>query len=387
VTFADIRYHAAMIDDRSRVLAYRDAIEQAVRPGDVVADLGTGTGLLAALCLEAGASRVHCVDRLPVIQLAKQLIDAQGWADRVVLHETEFDQVELRESVDVMVSEVLGSLGPGESSFASLARFRDRFLGPSGRIIPESLDVEAAPVTDAAFARYLSFDVARELGLDYEASTRLAVNQVHGHRVPPEALLGPPAPLHRIDFRSVAADEADVIDAAVTVPVEQAGELHGVAGWFTAQLFGDVSLSNGPGAAQSHWPNAFFPIAAPVSVLSGDMIDLGLRMDLSGADHFVFRWAVHVVRDGEEVAGSTQDTFTGQLLSSRQVHVAAGDVPARPTEQGLLARFVLDQTTGGGATGGDIVAAYAQHVGRPPDKVAPEVERMIRRCRQLGDLA
>ena len=54
--------HADMVFDKSRVAAYRDAINETVKPGDVVADLGSGTGLLSFLCLQAGAARVHAIE-------------------------------------------------------------------------------------------------------------------------------------------------------------------------------------------------------------------------------------------------------------------------------------------------------------------------------------
>ena len=59
--------HADMVFDKSRVAAYRDAINETVKPGDVVADLGSGTGLLSFLCLQAGAARVHAIERSDVI--------------------------------------------------------------------------------------------------------------------------------------------------------------------------------------------------------------------------------------------------------------------------------------------------------------------------------
>ena len=47
--------HADMLLDNARVDAYSRAVAIAVRPGDVVADVGTGTGLLSFLSLQAGA--------------------------------------------------------------------------------------------------------------------------------------------------------------------------------------------------------------------------------------------------------------------------------------------------------------------------------------------
>ena len=42
--FTDLAWHERMLADRVRIDAYRKGISGSVKPGDVVIDLGTGTG-------------------------------------------------------------------------------------------------------------------------------------------------------------------------------------------------------------------------------------------------------------------------------------------------------------------------------------------------------
>lgn len=58
----DGSYQHSLLRDRARLAAYSAAIRSVVRPGDVVADLGSGSGVLAALAVRAGAARVFAVE-------------------------------------------------------------------------------------------------------------------------------------------------------------------------------------------------------------------------------------------------------------------------------------------------------------------------------------
>jgi protein arginine N-methyltransferase 1 len=57
-----------MVSDKRRTDAFAAAIAETVKPGDIVIDVGTGTGILAMLAARAGASQVHAVDRAKDIQ-------------------------------------------------------------------------------------------------------------------------------------------------------------------------------------------------------------------------------------------------------------------------------------------------------------------------------
>ena len=68
---ASLAYHANLLSDVVRMDAYDRALRALVKPGDVVLDVGAGTGVLAMLAARAGAKRVHAVESLPVAALAE----------------------------------------------------------------------------------------------------------------------------------------------------------------------------------------------------------------------------------------------------------------------------------------------------------------------------
>ena len=85
----DDDFHELMLRDYIRMVAYEKAIKEAVKPGMVVADLGTGTGILALWALEAGAEKVYGIDvnkdRIPQ---AQERIRKAGYADRFEIFNT-----------------------------------------------------------------------------------------------------------------------------------------------------------------------------------------------------------------------------------------------------------------------------------------------------------
>ena len=66
----DNDFHTLILNDQLRMSAYQQAIHSVIKPGMVVADIGTGTGILAKWALEAGAKIVYGIeansDRIPV---------------------------------------------------------------------------------------------------------------------------------------------------------------------------------------------------------------------------------------------------------------------------------------------------------------------------------
>ena len=126
-----------MICDRVRTEAFRRAIGTVVRPGDVVLDVGAGTGILSLFAAKAGAARVYAVERTTVAVLAQELAAANGVAEIVQVIHGDVMDIELPERVDVIVSEWLGGFGIDEGMLVPVIAARDRWLKPGGVMIPE----------------------------------------------------------------------------------------------------------------------------------------------------------------------------------------------------------------------------------------------------------
>src|SRR5262245_56271912 len=98
-----IESQAGFLADRERLASFERAIMSAVKPGDVVVDLGAGIGLLSLLACRAGARKVYAIEPDEVGELAQRLFVVNGVADRVELIRKPSWYVTLPEVADVVM--------------------------------------------------------------------------------------------------------------------------------------------------------------------------------------------------------------------------------------------------------------------------------------------
>ena len=155
--YAEFEVHRTMICDRVRTGAFRRAIDSVVRPGDIVLDVGAGSGILSVFAARAGAARVYAVERTSAAVLAQELAAANGVAEIVQVIHGDVTDLEPPERVDVIVSEWLGGFGIDEGMLVPVIVARDRWLKPGGVMIPRLVTAWAALVHDRYLAETVEF--------------------------------------------------------------------------------------------------------------------------------------------------------------------------------------------------------------------------------------
>ncbi|MCS6844606.1 MAG: 50S ribosomal protein L11 methyltransferase [Caldilineales bacterium] len=337
-------YHFSMLLDAARVAAFRRAVEAVVRPGDVVMDLGSGTGLLAFMALRAGARCVYAVEEGVIIALAQEVARANGLADRVVWLHDRSTRVTLPEPVDVVLSETIGNFGLDEGIVEWLADAARRHLKPGGRVVPQGLTLWAAPVElPAAYAYVRAWD-APLAGFDFGPAKHVAANLLYFAGFGPEALLGPGRP-----WAAVRLPEASphAVAGSVTLECRRGGALHGIGGWFEADLAPGVAVSNGPEAATTSWSRGFLPLGRAVEVQPGDQVEVTLAAHANGS---LWRWQGRCVRPtpGGPVLLATfsHHTLAGQLVPIQTLRKRRAESTPTLTPLGEAKRFAMAQMDG-----------------------------------------
>jgi precorrin-6B methylase 2 len=144
--WADPVEHARMLHDDRRTGDYLAAISEAVRPGDVVLEIGTGSGVLAIAAARAGARRVYALEASDIAEVAARVFAANDVDDRVTLLPGWSRETELPEPADLLVAEIIGNEPLEEEILETTLDARRRLLKPNARLIPHELTLLARPL-------------------------------------------------------------------------------------------------------------------------------------------------------------------------------------------------------------------------------------------------
>ena len=141
-----IDYHQSMVLDTIRTQMFLRAILSTVKMGDVVLDLGCGTGIMSYFACIAGAKRVYAVEQGSVIELAEHICQKNGFQERITFIHDWSTNIDLPQKVDVIISETIGNLGFEEGILGWVMDARERLLSERGSIIPGRIEMIIVPI-------------------------------------------------------------------------------------------------------------------------------------------------------------------------------------------------------------------------------------------------
>lgn len=263
--------HIAMLDDRERTSAFCDALRKSVRSDDVVVDIGTGTGILAASAALAGARRVFAIEATAIADIAEQVFAANRVDDRVELLRHYSTDANLPERGTLLVTETIGNDPLDEEIIDIVIDARRRLLQPSARVIPSHLEVFALPVdVPSAFLERHVFtprhvdQYRRDYGVDLTPvlAHRLGTKQsipVRTHDAMSWPVVAAPVSLVRLDFEGELEPS---FRRSATFELLRETRALGVLMAFRATLAEGIVLSTLPGEVrpENNWRYALWPV-------------------------------------------------------------------------------------------------------------------------------
>lgn len=267
--FAGLETHEEMLSDSVRVEAYHRAIHRNVQEGDVVLDLGTGTGLLAFMASRAGAKKVYAVEHSDFIDVAREIAAHNGFTniEFVRANSREFTPPE---PIDVVLHEQMGDELFNENMLANLLDIRDRALAPGGRILPSRFRLFIEPVSMREEMRIRRFwNIELPDGIDLSATqnspvaARFDVGRheqfwLRPHSV--ESTIGEPQPILEFDLDTLESIEALPTRHVVERTAATDAIVDGCCVWFEAVFDDETVLTTSPLSPVTSWGNRVFRI-------------------------------------------------------------------------------------------------------------------------------
>jgi precorrin-6B methylase 2 len=296
--FDAIGIHIAMLNDRQRTATYLAAIREVVRPGDVVVDLGTGTGVLAIAAACAAASSVYAIEASKIGKSAQAIFEANGLADKITLVQGWSTQVSLPEKADVLISEIIGNEPLGEQVLEFTLDARQRLLKPNARLIPSRLKIyslavtipeaqlQKRKVTPGALSNWQSW-----YGIDFSFLETVAQTSPYAFHLKPHLAknwetLSEPIMLAEIDLQLVSSL---AIDITTTVTASADGRLDGILVYFELELSPTTILSTAPTQASEdcHWCSPVWLLARSRNLQAGELFTVSYRNKVAGSPNQV----------------------------------------------------------------------------------------------------
>lgn len=330
--------HAGYVSDTVRRGLLQQALAEVIRPGDRVADVGCGSGILGLLCLQAGAGFVHAIDSTAILEVARGTFERAGYGAQVQLWRGLSQRVSLPERVDVIVCDHVGYFGFDYHITEFFTDARRRFLKPGGRMVPSRIALQLCAVDSESCAQLTQKWAGEHVPPEFHWVKQYGVHAKHAVHLGRQDLLCDPAALGLIDLLE---DQPDFFQWETTLTMGRDGVFQGLGGWFNCELAQDVWMTNSPVAEQAiNRPQVFLPLSQAVPVVQGEQVNV--KVMARPADS-VIAWDVEFVSSGRKFS---QSTWQGMLISPDEMIRRSPVYAPRLSAKGKARMIVLGYCDG-----------------------------------------
>ncbi len=250
--YAGIEVHRRMLTDEPRLAGYWAGLKATIRPGDVVIDAGSGTGVLATMAALCGAARVYALEQSDFAEAIPAVAAASGVGEKVIVVRGNLASTVLPEKARVLVTETFGAWAFAEDPVPDISRCIDNNLLPDGVVVPGQVRLWAAGMPTAPPALLHPFR-RRPEGVDLTPLLTDARGRGHITAVSPDRI-GPAQCLAEVPFPSAQR---------LTCSLTLAAPCEALCCWYDLLMAPGVVLPTGPSDPMTHWKQSVLPFALP----------------------------------------------------------------------------------------------------------------------------
>lgn len=282
-----------MLGDKARINTYYKAIQKHVKEGDVVIDLGTGTGILSFMASKKNPKTIFAIEHGNIIESAKKAAVQNGIKNIKFINMNSKDFTS-DEKVDILIHEQIGALLFDENMVDNILDLRDRILKKGGKILPGRFEyfVEPVHIKNEETVPYIWEQNIHGINFECFSDLKHEIGGNYGRLlIRPDAVdyfLSEPERILYFDMETMSRD---IIPNKFELKrkVLRSGELNGLIIFFNIIFDEDITLSTSPFISKTHWN---IPLLRTESVQCkvGDILKINFEME-DPSDINTYKWS------------------------------------------------------------------------------------------------
>lgn len=224
---------------------------------------------------QAGAKHVYAVDCSSIIEQARQIVEKNGFADKITLIRGKMEEIELPvPKVDVIVSEWMGYMLLYESMLDTVLFARDKFLTDDGIMLPDKAVMYIAAIEDGNVKRE-RFDFWKDVyGFDMSVIKDIAIREPVVDVVDAKAIVTDSKPILHLDILTCKKEDLE-FRAKFKLQSQRNDFIHGLVTYFECaftQIHKPIGFSTAPFANYTHWKQTIFYLEDTLTICANETL-------------------------------------------------------------------------------------------------------------------
>lgn len=276
-SYAHFGIHEEMLKDEVRTKAYMRAIcdNGHMFEGKTVMDVGCGTGVLSIFAAKAGAKKVYAVECSKIVDQARMIIKANGFADVIEVIEAKVEDMELPDKVDIIISEWMGYFLFYESMLDTVLYARDKWLKPGGLMFPDKATLYICAIEDAQYKSEKIDFWDNVYGLNMSCIKSVALTEPLVDTVDPEQVMTNVGAIFPVDMSTVTVEELSFAVPFRLTAVRN-DYSHALVAFFDIEFshcLKPVTFVTGPHVRPTHWKQTVLYLDKALPMEKGEVLE------------------------------------------------------------------------------------------------------------------
>ncbi|KAG1346685.1 Protein arginine N-methyltransferase 1.1 [Cocos nucifera] len=266
-----------MLKDVVRTKTYQNVIYQNtfLFKNKVVLDVGAGTGILSLFCAKAGAKHVYAIECSLMADMAKEIVQANGFSNVVTVLKGKVEEIELPVThVDVIISEWMGYFLLFENMLNTVLYARDKWLINDGIVLPDKASLYLTAIEDAEYKEDKIEFWNNVYGFDMSCIKKQAMMEPLVDTVDQNQIVTNCQLLKTMDISKMAPG-----DASFTAPFKLVAQrndyIHALVAYFDVSFtkcHKMMGFSTGPRSKATHWKQTVLYLEDVLTVCEGEAL-------------------------------------------------------------------------------------------------------------------